>query len=410
LGRFEEPAPSAEEESRPAYAGWRVVAASGVGVFFASLVVVTFPVFLKPWAEEFSWSRQAVSAAFGIAAVVAGVCAGPLGYVLDRLGARRIVVPSLLLLGSLFASLALLTPRLGHLYLMFAALGIAGIGTSPVAYARATSTWFTARRGLSLALMITGGALGGVLHPPIADALIRRFGWRAACATLGVLALAIGVPMVQRFVRERPSDSAGAAALEGESPGRALRSPRFWALAAVLFCGTLAQNSVIVHLPALLTDRGVPSAPAAAELSVMALAAMAGRLVTGVLIDRTFAARVLVALMALAAAGAFLLSGARSFGASVFAATLVGFGTGGESDVVPYLLSRYFGLKSFSSIYGVAWLANALGGALGPIAMGRAYDASGTYGPILTAIAVVALGAAGLALALPRYAVSAARP
>jgi sugar phosphate permease len=404
-------APDSESnETRPGYAGWRVVLAAGVGVFFAALVVVTFPVFLVPWTREFSWSRQAVSGAFAIAALVAGVSAILIGQLLDRWGPRRIVIPSLIAFGCLFSSLALLTPRLGHLYAVFAALGIAGIGTSPVAYGRAVSTWFVSRRGLALALVITGGALGGVLHPPTTAALAAKIGWRGACVTLGALVLLIGVPLALRYVRERPGSRASPQALEGAALAQGLRTRIFWLLAAVQLCATMVQNSVIVHLSALLTDRGVSPGRAAIALSAMAAAAVIGRLVTGMWIDRTFAPRLLIALMALAAAGAFLLSNASSLAVGVVAAVLVGFGTGGEADIIPYLLSRYFGLRSFSGLYGLVWFANAIGGALGPILMGRAFDTSGTYEQILVRLAVIAVVAALLALALPRYGVSDALP
>jgi MFS family permease len=135
----------------------------------------------------------------------------------------------------------------------------------------------------------------------------------------------------------------------------------------------------------------------------MAGAAVLGRLVTGLWIDRVFAARVLALLMALAAGGSYLLAHAASLPIGVAAAMLVGFGIGGESDVVPYLLSRYFGLRSFSALYGVAWFANAIGGALGPVLMGRAFDASGSYEQVLVQFAIVVLGAACVGLALPRY-------
>lgn len=393
----------AAEEGRLGYEGWRVAFAAAIGVFFAALVLVTFPVLLKPWSEEFSWSRQAVSMAFGIAAAVAGVCAAPLGHLLDRVGPRKIILPSLVLFGCSFAALSLMSPHLWHLYALFAALGLTAIGTSQVAYARVISTWFTSRRGLALSVVITGGALGGVLHPPVAQALIQRVGWRGACLAFGALALVIGVPIVARFVRERPSANPSRSRAEGATFGEGLRSRNFWVLAIVLLCTTMLQNSVLVHLPSLLTDRGVSPGRAAVALSGMATASVVGRLVTGVLIDRVFATRVLLVLMALAAGGAFLLSGARSFGPGVFAAVLVGFGTGGESDVIPYLLSQYFGLRSLSTLYGFAWLAIAVGGALGPILMGRAFDAVGSYGPMLVQLAIVVLGAAALVLILPRY-------
>ena len=81
------------DEHRLRYEGWRVAAASGVGVFvgFASVFITTFGVFLKPLAEEFAWSREAISAAFGIAAMTVAVCSPPLGYLLDRFHPRRII-------------------------------------------------------------------------------------------------------------------------------------------------------------------------------------------------------------------------------------------------------------------------------------------------------------------------------
>ena len=127
--------------------------ASGVGVFvsFASLLVYTFGVFLKPLAEEFGWSREAVSAAFGIAAMTVAVCSPPLGYLLDRISPRRVIVPCLTIFGCAFASLSLLTPRLWHFYLVFVVLGIVGNGTAQMAYSRAVSSWFDRRRGAALA-------------------------------------------------------------------------------------------------------------------------------------------------------------------------------------------------------------------------------------------------------------------
>jgi cyanate permease len=76
---------------------------------------------------------------------------------------------------------------------------------------------------------------------------------------------------------------------------------------------------------------------------------------------------------------------------------------GGEGDVTPYLLSRYFGLKSFSTLYGFTWTAYAIAGAVGPIVMGRAFDATGSYSALLVQLAAVTLVAGALLLLLPGY-------
>jgi MFS family permease len=132
-------------------------------------------------------------------------------------------------------------------------------------------------------------------------------------------------------------------------------------------------------------------------------ASLVGRLLTGWLLDRFFAARVSFALLAIAALGTFLLSGAHSLTMGVMAAVLIGLGMGGEADVTPYMLSRYFGLRSFSVLYGFTWTFYAVAGAIGPVLMGRAFDATGSYETLLARLAMGTLGVATLMLLMPSY-------
>jgi len=396
------------DETSLRYEGWRVAIASGIGVFvsFASLLVYTFGIFLKPIAAEFSWSREAVSAAFGIAAMTVAVCSPPLGYLLDRFSPRRIIVPCLVIFGGVFASLAMLTPRLSHLYAAFLVLGIVGNGTAQMAYSRAVSSWFDRRRGAALAVVLSGGAIGAMVLPPVAEALIQRAGWRGACVFLGAMVLALGVPAVARFVHERPlAQSGGGGVAHGSSVREATRTRPFWILVTVLFCSSVAQNGALAHMSALLTDRGVSAAGGALAISAMGGASLAGRLITGWMLDRFFAARVSFTLLSAAALGTFLLSGADSLSAGIVSAVLIGLGMGGEADVTPYLISRYFGLRSFSVLYGLTWTFYAAAGAVGPILMGKAFDMTGSYQALLSQLAVVTFAAATLMLFLPRYAV-----
>ena len=192
-------------------------------------------------------------------------------------------------------------------------------------------------------------------------------------------------------------------ALAGASVREALRSRVFWILVVVLFCASIAQNGAIAHLSALLTDRGVAAGGAALALSAMGGASLAGRLLTGWLLDRFFAARVSFMLLATAALGTFLLSGADSLAMGVVAAALIGFGMGGEADVTPYLLSRYFGLRSFSVLYGLTWTFYAFAGAIGPVLMGKAFDVTGSYDALLVRLALGTLAVGALMLRLPGY-------
>src|SRR5580692_3223401 len=158
------------------YAGWRVAIASSVCVFvsFASLLVYTFGIFLKPLAAEFGWSRQAVSAAFGLAALAVAACSPPLGWMLDRYPARRIILPCITIFGCAFASLSLLTGHLWHLYATFLILGVVGNGTAQLAYSRVLTTWFRERRGVAFSILLGGSAMGAMVLPPIAEGLVHR--------------------------------------------------------------------------------------------------------------------------------------------------------------------------------------------------------------------------------------------
>ena len=398
-------AAAAPNEHSIRYAGWRVAVASSacVLVSFASLLVYTFAIFLKPLAAEFGWSREAVSAAFGIAALAVAACSPPLGWLLDRYPARRIILPCVTIFGCAFASLALLTRHLWHLYAIFLILGMVGNGTAQLAYSRVLTTWFQERRGVAFSILLGGSAAGAMVLPPIAEALIRTVGWRTSFAILGAAVLAIGLPCGSR-VRERYRAAHSAAKpATGVSVADGVRSRIFWIIVAELFLISISQNATVTHLSALLTDRGIAAGKAALAVSAMGGAILAGRLFTGLLLDRYFAPRVAVCLFALSALGTFLLAGARSFPVGMGAAALIGFGMGGEGDVTPYLLSRYFGLKSFSTLYGFTWTAYAIAGAVGPVIMGRAFDATGSYRALLMQLAAVTLAAASLMLLLPRY-------
>jgi predicted MFS family arabinose efflux permease len=206
------------------------------------------------------------------------------------------------------------------------------------------------------------------------------------------------------FVRERPGTVPGRdVPAAGASVRDGLRSRVFWILVVVLFVSSIAQNGAITHLSALLTDRGLHPDRAAIAVSALGGAALFGRLATGWLLDRFFAPWVSFALLALAALGVFVLSSASTLGMGVLAAVLVGFSMGGEADVIPFLVARYFGLRSFSVLYALTWTFYAVAGAIGPVLMGKAFDASGSYTTLLIWIAGSILVVAPLMLVLPRY-------
>src|SRR5208282_284231 len=128
-----------------------------------------------------------------------------------------------------------------------------------------------------------------------------------------------------------------------------------------------------------------------------------GRIGTGWLLDRFFGARIALVVNLVTAAGVVVLARANSFAAGAFAAALLGIGAGGEAAITPYLLTRYFGLRSFSTLYGLTWTFYAAAGATGPVILGRAFDKTGSYSSSLAFLSIALSGAAVMNLFLPRY-------
>ena len=400
------------DESQITYPGWKIVLAgfSGVMVSFAAIVPYTFGLFLKPLTASFGWHREATSAGFSIAALTVAAASPGLGFLLDRFRPRSIILPCIVVFSAAYASLALLTPHLLHFYLTFFVIGLVGNGTAYIGYSRAISSWFNRRRGFALSIMLAGSALGAMVLPVLAQAVITHLGWRAAYLTLGVLAFAVGFPLTAAFVRERPvaQQDRNVSTDFGEPVAKALATPAFWIIAATVCLYAISVNGAIAHLSALLTDRGISASGAAWSVSIIGATSLVGRLLTGLFLDRFFGPRVSQIMLLMTVLGIVLLSVANSLTAGLIAAGLIGFSMGSEGDITPYLLGRYFGLKRFSTLYALTWTTYAVGGATGPILVGRVFDTLGSYRPItIQLLALPALIPCLLMFALPRYDVQA---
>jgi MFS family permease len=395
------------EESSIHYPGWRVCLAAFVGVMvsFAAIMPYTFSLFLEPLSKAFGWHREAISSAFGIAAMTVAVFSPGIGLLLDRFPPRRIILPSIVVFALAYMSLSRLTSNIAQFYLTYFVLGIVGNGTAQLAYTRAVLTWFQKRRGIALALTLTGSGTGSIVIPLVAQHVIQQYGWRSAYVALGCIAL-LGFPLTALLVRNRPVTASrlDESFATGTSMGKALRGGIFWILAVITMLEAFGSNGLLSHLAAMLTERGVSGESAALALSVMGATGILGRLTTGLLLDRFFAPYVSMVMMAVASVGIFTLSSASTATTALIGTAVLGYGLGSEADVLPYLISRYFGRKHFAALYGMTWTAYAVGGATGPVIVGRFYDRYGSYQPrFIFALAFTCVAGAALSLLLPRY-------
>lgn len=398
-----------ECESHLSFPGWKVVMAGFFGVMasFAAVVPYTFGLYVKPLSLAFGWRREAISAGFSIAALTVAAASPGLGFLLDRFGPRRVILPCILVFSSAYASLSLLTPRRLHFYLTFFLVGLVGNGTAYLGYSRAIATWFDRRRGLALSVMLAGGGCGAMILPLISQTLITHYGWRRAYAVVGLLAFVIGFPLAAIFVRERPlaQQSVNDSIELGETVSAALAGRIFWIIAATVCLYAISVNAVLAHLSPLLTDRGVSSRGAAWSIAIIGGTGLIGRVLTGVFLDRFFGPRVSQIMLLITVLGILLVSVAHTLIPGLIGAALIGFSMGSEGDITPYLLSRYFGLKRLSTLYALTWTAYAVGGATGPLIVGRLFDALGSYRPAtIQLLALPAFVPCLLMFLLPRYA------
>jgi MFS family permease len=310
--------------------------------------------------------------------------------------------------GCAIASLALLHSELWQFYGTCVVIGLVGNGAAHLAYSRSISTWFQKRLGTALAFVMVGAGLGAMILPVVAQTIVSRSDWRSAYLSLGGIALLLGLPLSWRYIRERGSFRQESAPVAhcGMTLQQGLRSFAFWIIVGVLFVSSISMNGAITHLSALLTDRGITAQDAALCASVLGGSSLLGRVGVGWLLDRFFGARVAFVVNLVTAAGIFLLARASNFPAGCLAAALIGVGAGGEAAITPYLLTRYFGLRAFSTLYGLTWTFYAAAGAIGPVILGGAFDSTGSYVSLLVALATALAIAAAMNLMLPKYAES----
>jgi MFS family permease len=168
-------------------------------------------------------------------------------------------------------------------------------------------------------------------------------------------------------------------------------------LASMLFTFTII--ALVVHFVPILKDRGAEPMAAAGVASLVGLFSIAGRLLTGLLLDRFRAALVgaAVFLLPILACALLLLAGS-SRPSQMLAAAIVGLTLGSEVDVIVYLTTRHFGLKHFGTIYGGLLTALSIGTAFGPLAASAVHDRTGNYEPFLL-LTIACMAVASVALA-----------
>jgi MFS family permease len=384
-----------------------------IGCTLGNLVSVTpvingtFGIFLVPVTHALGWSRSEFSVVLLIMAVV-GVVGYPVaGHLADRYGVRPVALIGNASFALCVAALACSTNQRPWVYTLYAITGLAGTLSSCVLLMKPISLWFTRHRGLLFALTGAFGInIGIAIMPFLMGGIIAEHGWRAAYVGLGAFTLLVGFPAMM-LLKNPPRGAIVAVApempLPGLTPREARRQPVFWLLMFSVALGAGSLSAMLTHMVPLLTDRGVPLTTAAAAFATTALCNASWQIVIGMMLDRTSAPRFAGIFLIVSIIGLALIGFTSGSGWLTVGAVLLGIGSGTEYGLLPCVIPRYFGVKSFSELYGTIFGVSILASGFTPILMGAVFDTHGNYNLALVLIAVALACSAVLLFLMPSY-------
>jgi MFS family permease len=402
---------------------WPIVLTAAVGLAsgIGALPIYSLGSLTLPMSHDLGWSRAETQGIFTWMTVGNLVAAPALGWWLDRHGVRAVTLWSTAGMAVGFALLGIATQSLWSAYLIAFFTALVGVGTSPITWTRVIVAWFSSARGQALGFALAGTGVSAALVPSYTVWLIERFGWRGAYLGLAALSVAFALPLALALLRDPPAHDPAATASAGEHAARApatasapsaaaaaagFTSYRFWILTAafVLVGGSLA--GIIAHLVPMLSDRGVAPALAAKVAGFVGISVIAGRIVTGYLLDRFWAPGVAFIVLGMPIISCLLLaSGFGGINGALVAAVLVGLAAGAEFDLMSFLVSRYFGAWRYGMLYSCLYAAFKLSAGLSAPLFGGVFDAQGSYSSILYGAGGALLLGAGLLLLLGPYVV-----
>lgn len=390
---------------RPYY-GWTVVSACFLGSFVVFGLSYSFGIFFEEILDEFGRSRGVTATAFSVQTVSLYVGASVIGAVIDRYGARTILVAGAVLL----CSGLLLTSIASSLAVLVLAYGImTGLGMS-VVYVVSYATvprWFDRRQGLAAGIASAGLGVGMLVVAPVATVLVSAVGWRETFALLaaGTAVLLLGVVLL---IRDNP-DSAGVSPpsdeFEEAERTREYGSWRdqFGAVAAtarrpsflLLFGGWVLIYSTLyvtfAHLVVHVGDLGYSRATGATALSLIGATTAIGRVGIGYLGDVTGRIRTFVLCSVVMGISTVALPLATSAGAIFVFAVVYGLAYGGNGALLAPLTADLFGRVNINAVFGLVSISFAVSGLLAPSLAGAGYDVLGSYDPVFVTAGIAAL-------------------
>jgi MFS family permease len=402
--------------ARKNFSGWRVLSALAF-VFFVNVGFYFFggAVLNTGAVNGLQLDRQVLGvAAFGLFTVIA--LSGPIAaWAIGRIGIRRtIVLGSLLMAVGMALNGSLVTK--GWQFVTSSALFIGlGVGLSTqIPTQTCVTEWFFRRRTFALSLVWMAAGFGGFIAAPLLNVLNTVGTWRTSWLFSAALMLLSGL-VAAVFVQNRPADVGQF--VDGVDPSLALdldsskkqrsnmvfrseinlpiraavRTKTFWMILLGSFAYITATNTFLAHGILLFRGLGHSSTSAAFAISMYAVGAIIGKLLSGVLGD-IYEPRLIWGFGVLLMGGAFFsMISAHSDMAVYLGSAALGIGNGISNVCWPSMIANYFGPRYFAAIMAAQLPIGVIVGALGPLVAGSVYDAQHSYTVVFYGIAALCL-------------------
>lgn len=391
-------------------ANWPVLVSAFVCLLFAfSAPAFSLPFLFRPIIEEFGWTREQATLLASAKYAAGAVAAILVGRFIDRIGVR-IGLIALSVLGGIAMLSFLWVPDLAAYYLVGVLLGVSGTGII-VAIKVLVSRCFHASQGTAMAVAMLSTSLGATLTPLIIVPLIGDYGWRAATALLSLGTWLVALPLLIFYLRDDMFDARTVADKKADETAMSLRlllqfgrQRTFWLIGLAVFSAAVVDQAFIQHQVLFLElDVGIEPGYVAAGISAMGLIGVAARVFVGCVFDRLSSRGISMMYMALAAAALVALA---AFNPVIFSMFIVLRAVGHAAVLLDttVLAKHVFGLRNLGLLLGVYTSFVAVGFALGPWLVGRAYQVTGSYVMPFTACALLAIFAAVVLLPVkPSY-------
>jgi len=379
-----------------------------MGMFGNGVISSGFSRLFEPIRKDLGLSYTSMSLVFSLARTEGGF-GGPLvGWLVDKFGARPMV-----LFGGLLSGIGMILLSRADTYweLVLLFVGVitagktAGLGQTLLAL---VNQWFIRRRALAMSTIMTAFAGGGAIVVPLIHLGVVHIGWRATLLYSGIFVTLLTIP-VAWALRSRPEDmglkpDGDPPQRQGGPPGsrsgqtpevfftvrQAMRTQAFWFLLLGVVARVAAANAITIHLFPMLAWKGLDENSATFYASLMFFMSIPLRFILGMAGERFSPRGLLLGGMILGAAGtiAMLVLG------GPLAALL--FVTGlavaeGMSSVNWILVADYFGRARFASLMGLMSVFFNVGLFISPIFGGWVRDRTGSYNLVLIPYAVLFL-------------------